>query len=148
MLIYFCWFLCWKHHLTHLFFFVKHLAFGASFKFIVWLISALGLWIYIDWSYTLPGPLLILLRLVFPPPGVELEGDLPLVGFDVSPLVGVAAVTFDWVILGLAPILALLASILVLFPKAFDSCCTFPIGLVTLALFPIVIDWFSGFEHW
>jgi hypothetical protein len=63
----------------------------------------------------LPAAALFIVLLEEVPEDVEFD-DLPLVGFDASPLGGVAPVIFDWVKFGLLPILALFESILELFP--------------------------------
>ena len=68
----------------------------------------------------------------------------PLVGFDGRPFFGVGEVTFCCAeaalpALGL-PILVLLAIILVLFPSAFDNCCTLPIGEAELDALLVLFD--------
>ena len=78
-----------------------------------------------------------------PPPLPALVG--PFVGFDGSELVGVPDVTFCWSeaalpALGL-PMFVLFASILLLFPKAWDNCWTFPIGGAAFFVL-FVCDWF------
>jgi hypothetical protein len=87
----------------------------------------------------------VMLLLAAPPPP-ELDAvPLPLVGLDVSPFLGVLDVTFCWdcaafPAFGL-PILVLFEIILVLFPKAFDSCCTFPMGGAIVPALLVLFDY-------